>query len=345
MLATWMRDHNTTSWTTGMKFIQLKKNLIDHSPNGCSPYKTVFGIDTPLGLRSTTIPVEEWSRLKTAKDLLTALGLDQLSAEFKDDDEDDDDDENDIFIPSQYEMQSSIPPPPPPPPSTVPPATMVPRNRTRANDMPNQSAAQTALQAASEAAEQASQSAFQSASQSAEQASSQSVAQSTAQAADQAANTLLGIRGQVSKNQKKQADRMLKTSKKYLPPVSIGDYVTLPIPDVDRGLCEAPNLICRVVDIDYATNLYELCCEAGVLEQMYARNAFDRVETELHLEMKLHVKIGLRSAVRELSIGGGQGMVKCDCTGACANKRCGCKKNNLLCNSKCHGGNSSCKNK
>ena len=53
--------------------------------------------------------------------------------------------------------------------------------------------------------------------------------------------------------------------------VEIGDFVVLPIPDVDRSVSSAPNLICRIVDIDYQYNVHELECEAGVLSVMFAR--------------------------------------------------------------------------
>ena len=36
-----------------------------------------------------------------------------------------------------------------------------------------------------------------------------------------------------------------------------GDYVALPILDVDRGLTEVPNIICRIVDIDFTKMLHE----------------------------------------------------------------------------------------
>ena len=67
MLATWMRENKSTKWSTGIKFVQLKKNHSYHTANKCTPYKAVYGIDTPLGLTSSTIPVEEWSKLETAK--------------------------------------------------------------------------------------------------------------------------------------------------------------------------------------------------------------------------------------------------------------------------------------
>ncbi|RNA38810.1 KRAB-A domain-containing 2-like [Brachionus plicatilis] len=153
------------------------------------------------------------------------------------------------------------------------------------------------------------------------------------------ADTLLGIRNTVFKQRRTR-------SKRYVPEVSTGDYVALPIPDVDRGLCEARNLICRIVDIDYDKSLYELACEAAVLDTMFARNSFDLVkDCSVEVEVRLDKKLSVRQAVKEQSIGGGQGILKCNCTEGCLTNRCSCKKAGLLCNSRCHGANDSCKNK
>ena len=164
---------------------------------------------------------------------------------------------------------------------------------------------------------------------------------------DKAANDLLGIRLNVRQNQEKQAETMRTRSKKYLPEVNIGDFVILPIPDVDKGLTESPNLICRVVDIDFTHSLYELACEAGVFNDMFARNSFDLVKEAnivINISTETSVK-SIRQAVNVLSNGGGQGMIKCNCTSSCVTNRCSCKKSNLLCNSRCHGANTYCKNK
>jgi len=71
------------------------------------------------------------------------------------------------------------------------------------------------------------------------------------------ANALMGIREAVRIGQAAQADKMLTRSKKYQCPVKIGDWVILPIPDVDKSLASAPNLICRIIDIDWNKSLHE----------------------------------------------------------------------------------------
>ena len=41
-------------------------------------------------------------------------------------------------------------------------------------------------------------------------------------------------------------------------------------------------------------------------------------------------------AVSNSSLGMSQGYVKCDCSGKCGNRRCGCVASNIPCNTKCH---------
>ena len=43
--------------------------------------------------------------------------------------------------------------------------------------------------------------------------------------------------------------------------------------------------------------------------------------------------LSIREAVKELSVGIGQGYVKCGCNGQCATYRCSCKKSGITCSS------------
>ena len=51
------------------------------------------------------------------------------------------------------------------------------------------------------------------------------------------------------------------------------------------------------------------------------------------------VTLSLREAVSKLSIGTGQGYVKCGCTNnaKCSTQRCSCRQAKIACSSKCHG--------
>ena len=96
----------------------------------------------------------------------------------------------------------------------------------------------------------------------------------------------------------KQAKKMLTRSNKYLEECEIGDFVALPIPDVDRSVSSAPNIICRIIDIDYKHNIYELACQAGVLSIMFARNSFEKLDsTQLGIEVRMDKGVSVREAV------------------------------------------------
>lgn len=109
---------------------------------------------------------------------------------------------------------------------------------------------------------------------------------------------MIGIRKEVAANQSEQAERMKSRSIAYLPEVQIGDFVALAVPPVDRGLSDPPNIICRVVDIDYVHDLYELVYEAGVLNIMLARNTFEKLKSShLQLRLNLNKNLSVRQAV------------------------------------------------
>ena len=56
-------------------------------------------------------------------------------------------------------------------------------------------------------------------------------------------------------------------------------------------------------------------------------------------------KISIRQGVKNVSLTGGQGMVKCSCKKAtCKTNKCACYRANRKCNSRCHAKNANCKN-
>jgi hypothetical protein len=261
MIASWMRDNKSLKWSIGCKFVQLQKNHCHHSANKCSPYKATFRIETPLGLRSTVIPIEKWNEMNTAKELFDICGINFEGEYSVFNGEDPDEEDFDVFDLNSYEG--------------MPTEEVVETNNNQSLSDENH-----------------------------------------AHLIDAAANTLLGIRQTVSDGQAAQAKVMLTRSRKYLGEVEIGDYVTLPIPDVDRSVSSAPNLICRIVDIIYEKNLHELACEAGVLNILFARNCFEKIETSiLNVNIKLDKSLSVREAAGVIDIGGGQGMLKCNCKG------------------------------
>ena len=91
----------------------------------------------------------------------------------------------------------------------------------------------------------------------------------------------------------------------------------------------------------------------GVLDRYYAFNSFfksnlacsfsindiPKVKDKKDVETDEIVVMSLREAVRKMSVGTGQGFVKCNCaiTAKCSTTRCSCKNAKISCSSKCHG--------
>ena len=136
-----------------------------------------------------------------------------------------------------------------------------------------------------------------------------------------------------------QAERMIKRSRLEHAPGNPGDNVTVPIPLVDRGRGDPRNIMGVIIDRD-CNDLYRIAVRGGMLQGKYARNLFDLCTQRLltREDVSEVSDIGLRRAVQLESKCGGQGFVKCNCSGAnrCSSNRCKCFKAKVKCNSRCH---------
>ena len=119
---------------------------------------------------------------------------------------------------------------------------------------------------------------------------------------------------------------------------------------VDRGAADPMNIICVI--LEKRDILFKLGCEVGILDTMFAFNVIDKTDliSPLTFEKNPQKILSVREAIRLLSVGHGQGVLKCNCkTGECNKGRCSCFKAEppQKCNSRCHGGNDNqnCKNK
>ena len=138
-----------------------------------------------------------------------------------------------------------------------------------------------------------------------------------------------------------QAERMVKRSRLDLQAGIIGDNVAVPIPAVDRGRGDPRNILGVIIHRDLNTDQYTIGVKAGILKGQYSRNQFDLCPQRLLSETGINTEtlVTLRTAVIAQSASGGQGFVKCNCSGPskCKTNRCKCFKAKLKCNSRCHG--------
>ena len=130
--------------------------------------------------------------------------------------------------------------------------------------------------------------------------------------------------------------------------VNTGSTVTIPIPVVDRGRRDPRNMMGMIVNYAPTHNQYTIGTKAGILYTgTYSRNQFD-VCNQIFLctdDINKTRKISLRQAAAAVSLSGGQGFTKCNCSkNQCSTNRCKCYKANIKCNSKCHS-SLTCRNK
>ena len=99
--------------------------------------------------------------------------------------------------------------------------------------------------------------------------------------------------------------------------------------------------------------LFKLGCKVGVLNDYFAINSFDKTDLindfnindiPIDKKTKSHLLLSVREAITKLSVGHGQGYIKCSCTGDCKTLRCSCRSASLKCSSKCHGKSFKCSN-
>lgn len=127
-------------------------------------------------------------------------------------------------------------------------------------------------------------------------------------------------------------------------PANVGSTVVIPVPQVDGDRVNAGSVLAVVLDVT-EDGLYRLGTQGGVISQLYRRSQFSTCPVDL-LDAKTvprENKISLCSAATAQSVAHGQGF-RCFCKQKCRTNKCACKKEGVLCNSKCHG-SLNCSNK
>ena len=139
-----------------------------------------------------------------------------------------------------------------------------------------------------------------------------------------------------------QAEKLMRTKKRKLSEISVGNNVIIPIPQYDRGPTDPRNILGVIEEVsEYG---YRVGTSVGTLSGYLCRNQIEAVnDTSLSISMIPSLQLSLREAVCKISKTGGQGYLSCKCKGGCKTSKCKCKKN-ILCISRCHG-SMTCSNK
>ena len=382
-LVSWMRDNDSTSWAQGLKFVQFQKNSSHHSRLGMTPCEAVFGQPTSIGLTSSSLPAEILSLISTEDDLEAIISGDfntpatelptsstgnmssiDVSAHERSTNEA-------ASSEAATSTEVSIHEPP------------IQTNDTELeHDLVYSSLVAPICNSVHEPLVPTSDGASQEISvHELFITPSDDAAEGTATVDQNQAvcticeTSLCGsavvctscygvvhpdctndgqcqlccrkLRRQVKRKatleaQERQAKKMTKNSNSILQPLNIGDNVRVPIPRFDRGRSDPPNLLGVVTNISQGK--YDIGTTVGHLERTFSRNQIEKCPSKIITENDVPEKtLSVRSAVAENSVANGQGFISCNCKKGCS-ARCKCKKNNLLCNSRCHS-SLTCKNK
>ena len=132
--------------------------------------------------------------------------------------------------------------------------------------------------------------------------------------------------------QQKQTDLMLSRQAVRFKPIEVGDTVTIPISDLNRGRCDMQNAIALV--LEKADGLFKLGTTHGVLPQFYSRNQINPTAFPMLKREQIPAKeVTLRRTATLTSLedgSTGQGLFFCTCrkNRPCTSKLCKCVKNN-----------------
>ena len=137
----------------------------------------------------------------------------------------------------------------------------------------------------------------------------------------------------------KQADTMLTKNKKMINSFKVNNMVLLATDGVDRGASDAPNLLCMIMEKKDIS--FRLGCTAGILDRWFAFNQLQSTNfVGFQKESIPDTTVSVREAIRLISVGTEQGVLKCSCkAGKCTNCSCTKAVPPQKCNSRCHGGN------
>ena len=262
LLGVWIRTTGRKDWTTGIKVVQFQYNSAHNKNLDNSPFKVMFGIDPPLGLQSTVIPRTQWEGLSTETDLTNVLNNGHDESDAEEVAEVDNDFGNELqhaIEESNKENEIEVEP--------IKPIKKRGRKKKEIDierEAPPRSPSPPLIQTR---------------------------AKKRVEATSQ-------IREKTNGQQEKVARKMIEKTNNYLVPVKVGDKVIFFTDELDRGITDAPNLLCKINAIKHDN--YELASEAGIIDRLVPRNAFHIAAKNIDFTVKTDTTITVRSAITAL---------------------------------------------
>lgn len=341
ILRSWMTDNKSTRWSVGCYFTQWQKNNLLHRVIGRTPYKAVFGHDPKFGLKSTNLPPTILSNITTEEEL------------------ENQEKEMGVFREEEHEQRCEEP---------VTEATKELGIELEENELDTNEKIQNVDSISSDNMDcgivelqmatkddvvicPVCQSAVIDPCQICEKC--KVLIHISCATDDKLCNLctteqLIQLqREKCYEGQKRQAEDMASTSKKWLPDIDVGDCVLLNIDPVDRSPGDPPNLLTVVTD--KRNGVYQVGTVNGIIKSWFSRPDLNIATSKfiLHTQVDKTKFLSIREAVSLESLFQGQGFVKCSCQPSkiqCKTNRCVCFKGKKQCNSRCHK-SGSCANK
>jgi hypothetical protein len=311
MLVAWMLDNKTKQWSEGLRLIQSKKNRALHEGIKKSPYEAMFGSKQRIGLADSSLERETYEILESEEDFERILdgmvsGTDQER-------------EENVEMEENMERDENV---------------------EREENVISAGASAVACSICEDfgiihPCKKCGLKVHMKCGVEIEGQVVCSLCSRRDAILEQRENAKVGLM--------KQAEKMLALSREKLPPAEIGQNVVVKVPDVDRRRLAPRSVVAVVLSVN-ESSLYKLGTKEGVLERLHSRNEFTFADSNFINSSDVpSSSLNLRKA-SALSSGSKQGFVMCHCKRYCNTKKCNCRANEVLCNSKCHN-SSACKNK
>lgn len=325
MLTTWMLENETEHWSQGLRFIQFMKNTSLHSGIKRSPYEAMFGGKPKIGLKTSNIPLEAMNSVTTEEDLenvIKSIRTDIAETE---------------QVQSQEPVMDSVT------------AAEVLEELLTSIDIDSTPSEQSQLQQLPMNEDVQPQNDDHG--QEVSYAICSICFEPTNSDASDVENTspenicnfcsrkrnIANARKGAHDGLEVQAKRMKVISDNTYPKPKIGSTVRVPVPDVDRGRGDARSVLAVVLEAT-EDGFYRLGTKQGVISKYYSRSEFSTCPANILTieDVSQDKEVPLRSVATAHSTGHGQGFKKCYCKTKCQSNKCACRRNNVLCNSKCH---------
>ena len=309
-LACWLRDNKPKTWSKALPFVQFQKNSSYHSGIGRPPYEAMFGNPPMCGLKRLNIPEELLQELESEEQLEALLTTREPEQQ-----------------PDEQQAEEPVQLP------TVTPSVEETPNLCQVCDL--EVSIDESCSNCSKAVH------FDERCSISEAHGSRSAARRICTLCHNQ-RKITESRKKAGKAQAKQANKMTLRTANIMQEANVGDTVTIPVPDLDRGRGDHRNIFGIILTKE--DTFCKLGTEFGTLASLFSRNQFSlSKEKFLNASSVPDTEISVREAARMASSGSGQGFFKCNCATKCQSSKCKYKKASVLCNSKCHGSNSCCK--